>query len=185
MTERLEIFTTLLKTMPPGRLLDLACGHGAFAMAANELGWDVTAVDVRTKRMPTKTPGITWVESDVRAFDIEGYDCISNLGLLYHLDLPAQIDLLKRCADTPMILDTHTALDANISEGGYDGVYFDELQGRTEEQWRNSGTASWDNQTSFWPTDESLHQMLIDCGFEYVWTLTPWYEDDRTFRLCL
>lgn len=183
-TVRLEIFTTLLSTLARGKLLDLACGHGAFSLVAHELGWDVTAVDVRTARMPPME-GIRWVEADVRDFPVSGYDCIALLGLLYHLELPAQQDLLRRCSGTPTIIDTHVALHAEIEEDGYEGRHFDELAGRSEKEWKHSGTASWGNRQSFWPTEESLVRMLHDCGFRRVWTLTPWYMDDRTFWFCL
>lgn len=147
-------------------------------------GWDVTGVDVRSKRMPD-TDGVQWVESDVRDFDVSGYDCISNLGLLYHLELSAQLDLLRRCAGTPMILDTHATRSVDAHESGYEGTYFDELAGRSEAEWQHSGTASWGNRASFWPTEESLHRMLTDCGFRHIWTLTPWYLSDRTFWFCI
>lgn len=183
-TIRREAFTRLLATLPRGRLLDLACGHGAFSVAARELGWEVTAVDARTARMPG-TEGIEWVQADVRDFPVEGYDCIAVLGLLYHLELPAQIDLLRRCAPTPTLLDTHVARQPEVRQEGYEGIYFDELAGRTQAEWRHSGTASWGNEKSFWATEESLNRLLHDCGFRFVWTLTPWYMNDRTFWLCL
>lgn len=184
MRERVEIFKALLKPLRQGRLLDLATGHGTFALAAHEMGWDITAVDVRTNRMPS-VPGIKWVEADVRDLDPSGYDCVANLGLLYHLELSAQLDLLKRCAGTAMILDTHVSLTPEVMEEGYEGSYFDELAGRTENEWRNSGTASWGNTSSFWATEASLERMLHDCGYGFVYTLRPWYLPDRTFWLCL
>lgn len=181
---RLNIFRRLLSTMPRGHFVDLACGHGKFAIVAKELGWRVTAVDARSKRMPM-TPGIDWIQSDVRDFDVSGYDVIGNLGLLYHMDLDSQIDLLKRCAGTKMILDTHVSLEPDSQERGYAGHYFDELAGRTEEQHRASGTASWENLSAFWADENSLHRLLRDCGYTDVWTLEPWYEENRTFFLCL
>ena len=50
-------------------------------LIAHELGWAVTAVDVRTERMPM-TDGIQWIESDLRTFDIGAYDVITMLGIM-------------------------------------------------------------------------------------------------------
>ncbi len=103
---RLTLFKTLLEGVPPGRLLDLGTGHGKFAMLAQQLGWDVTAVDARIERLP-KVPSIRWIQEDVRTFTIERYDCICILGLLYHLEIGDQLALLKKCAGTRTIVDTY------------------------------------------------------------------------------
>ena len=183
MSVRLEVFGDLLGMLTPGRFLDLATGHGKFALLAHELGWKVTAVDARTARMPM-TEGIDWVQADVREFETAGYDAISILGLLYHLELDAQLELLRRCAGTPTIVDTHVSLHADYEEGGYEGHLFDERGGRTDDEHRWSPTASWGNPTAFWATHESLLRMFEDCGFRRVLTLEPWYERDRTFFVC-
>lgn len=183
---RPTIFASLLRLMPPGRMLDVACGHGVFSLMAADLGWEVTAVDVRTGRMQM-TEGITWVESDVRDFPIAAgdYDCIAVLGLLYHLELDDQMDLLRRCASTPTILDTHVALEPDTEVDGYRGIHFDEVAGRTDEEFDNSPTASWKNRTSFWADEPSLLRQLSDAGFGSVHKHVPSYEDDRAFYLCL
>lgn len=178
---RIAIFRELLTQLGRGgggRYLDLATGHGKFAITAQQLGWDVTAVDVRTQRWPEQ-PGIRWVESDVRTFDIEpGFDCIGLMGLLYHLELDDQLALLRRCAPAPLILDTHIATKATIELGGYPGTIFDEGD-------LSAPTASWGNPTSFWPTRDSLYRMLYDAGYTSIYERTPFYEKDRTFWLCL
>lgn len=177
---RIAIFRELLSQLRPdgGRYLDLATGHGLFALTAQGLGWDVTAVDVRTQRWPDDR-GIEWIESDVRDFNIEpGFDCIGLLGLLYHLELKDQLELLRRCAPTPLILDTHIATVATIELDGYAGTTFDEGD-------MTAPTASWGNPTSFWPTRESLFRMLHAAGYTSIYERTPFYEDDRTFWLCL
>ena len=183
--DRLSTFKALLGIMPPGRLLDLACGHGKFSLAAHELGWEVTAVDVRTERMPM-TPGIEWVQSDVRSFEIEDkYDCISVLGLLYHLELADQLELLQKCTGTPTIVDTRVSSSPDHEERGYQGSFFEEVPGASSEQRAATTTASWDNKLSFWPTERSMIQMLHHAGFNEVFRLTPPYKPHRTFYLCL
>ena len=71
------------------------------------------------------------------------------------------VRLLRRCAGTPLIIDTHMAvgtsrMDDLLSEM----VEVDGLQGR----WFKEGTdarSSWGNEHAFWPTPESLGTMLI------------------------
>lgn len=182
--DRLEAFRTLLGTMKPGRLLDLGAGHGKFSLVAQELGWKVTAVDARTERMPD-VEGIEWVQSDVREFEIGEYDCICILGLLYHLELEDQLDLLRKCAGTTTIVDTHVSRRADIEKNGYHGWLFREVPGATREQRAATPTAAWGNETAFWPTEESLLRMFHDSGFSAVFKMEPPYTPDRTFYLCI
>jgi len=185
---RMDIFRSLLAPLKPGRLLDLGCGVGNFSQTAHAMGWKVTAVDARGQRLPGESvPGIEWVESDVRDFRFgpDDYDCVCVLGLLYHLELPAQIDLLRRCSDTFTLLDTHTALQPEVTEGGYEGKYFKEVPwAKTEEERRDALGSSWGNRQSFWATEESLVKMLRHSGFSLVSALQPAYLPDRTFYLC-
>ncbi len=183
---RPPIFASMLTTMKPGRLLDLACGHGVFSLVAARMGWQVTAVDVRMGRMPM-TEGIRWVESDVREFKISPgeYDCIAILGLLYHLELDDQLDLMSRCSFAPTIVDTIVSLDPNVEEKGYRGEYFDEVAGRTPKQFAKSPKASWKNTRSFWADEESLIRLFNDAGFASVCKRMPPVVPERTFYLCL
>lgn len=181
---RLTVFRDLLRPMRPGRLLDLGTGHGKFALIAQELGWQVTAVDARTERMPM-TGGIDWVQGDVRTYDVAGFDCIALLGLLYHLEFQAVRDLLRRCAGTPTILDTHTALRVDRVEEGYEGRTFHEISDPTPERLAATVTAAWGNPESWWPTRPALIRLLRDVGFRTILVLEPPIGSDRTFYLCL
>ena len=185
MPNREAIFLRLLGTLTPGRLLDLGCGHGKFSLIANDLGWSVTAVDARTERMP-RSEGIEWVEADVRSFlfDATEFSCICVLGLLYHLELQDQIDLLARCSGVPTIVDTHVALRREMTDRGYDGRLFREIESDDPAELAATATASVGNLYSFWPTEDSLVRMFHDSGFKTIWKLTPSYRPDRTFYLC-
>jgi hypothetical protein len=180
---RLATFRRILAALPQGRLLDLGAGHGAFSLIGRDLGWEVTAVDARTERMPM-TDGITWVQEDARRFDVTGFDCIALLGLLYHLGLADQLALLKRCAGTPTILDTHHALHPRITVDGWQGRMFAE-PGNTPEELAQIATASWRNPESFWPTRPELIRMLHESGYATVLALDPPILPDRAFYLCL
>ena len=180
--DRISIFRTILGPLAPGRLVDLGCGHGKFSLAAHGMGWSVTGVDARTTRMPM-AEGIEWVHSDVRRFDPAGYDCICVLGLLYHLTLEDQLALLRKCARTLTIVDTHVAGHGSVTEGGYEGSYFDEVPGATPEERAVTPTASWGNEVSFWPTQESLLRMARDCGFSRYAVVLPPHQENRTFYI--
>ena len=180
--DRIKIFARLLKLFPTGRLVDLGAGHGKFSMVAADAGWEVTAVDARTDRN-VPAPGVTWVEGDVRDLDLEGYDLVACLGLFYHLTAEDQIDLLARCARTPLIVDTHLAnglsthpLSEEMERQGYKGRLYAEGTGLL---------SSWRNPQSFWPTPGSFHKMLAQAGYNLVLAVEPWYLPDRTFFLAL
>jgi hypothetical protein len=180
---RLEIYRRLLDMFPTGRLADLGTGHGTFAKAAADLGWTVTAIDARTERFPDDER-ITWVHSDIRDADLTGYDVIICFGLFYHLTLADQLDLLRRCQGTPLIIDTHLAMERSdhplseqVTKDGYAGRLYDENLA--------SPLSSWENEQSFWPDRKTFDRMLADHGYGVVLTAEPWYLKDRTFFLCL
>jgi SAM-dependent methyltransferase len=179
---RIEIFEDLLGLFPTGSLVDLGAGHGKFAAVASNAGWEVTAVDARTERW-LAAPGVTWVQADVREFEIERFDLVVCLGLFYHLTLEDQLDLLQRCRGVPAIIDTHLAngrsthpLTDEIEARGFRGRLYGEGAGLK---------SSWGNSQSFWPTPDSFHQMLTDSGFDVILVVEPWYLPDRTFFLAL
>ena len=181
---RVGVFQDLLALFPPGRLLDLGCGTGLFSVAAMEMGWKATAVDARSERM-LMTPGIDWVQHDVRTYDVSGFDVIALIGLLYHLELSDQLDLLRRCSNTVTILDTHHSNRPTITESGYAGHTFHELPEEQADQLAATPTAAWGNLTAFWATQPDLGRMLHDAGFGRVLALIPPNLPDRTFYLCL
>lgn len=179
---RKKAFDQLLGLFPAGACVDLGAGHGAFSRQAADKGWQVTAVDARSERMP-EDPRITWTQADIRDIDMAPFDVVACLGLFYHLTLDDQLDLIRRCAGKPVIFDTHIdtgggthSLSDRLEVEGYEGRMYSE-PGKT--------TSSWKNAQSFWPTLPSFHRMLDDNGFGTVLTLEPWYLPDRTFFLAL
>jgi hypothetical protein len=151
----------------------LATGHGKFALAAHKLGWEVTAVDARTERMPM-TSGIEWIQADVRDFGVDGYDVITLLGLLYHLELEAQTDLLQRCSSTTILIDTHVSMRPTNFIQGYLGHFFEEAP--------EDARASWGNPLSYWLTEESLFRLILSSGYSSILkVMPPPVTADRTF----
>lgn len=183
--QRLEWFARMLSLVKGDRLIDLGSGHGKFAIDAADLGWQVTALDVRGDRFP-EDDRIEWVVGDVRDVDLSNFDVIACLGLFYHLTLDDQLALLDQCQGRPIILDTHVGngkptpvkLTKQVTVKGYRGQFYPE-----PDQTKHS-TASWGNDTSFWPTPKAFYRMLNERGYD-VLTANPWYLPTRTFFLCL
>jgi SAM-dependent methyltransferase len=194
---RLQIFRSLISPLKPGRMLDLGTGPGNFSLVAARLGWEVTAVDARTARMPDPEAqqdpdlakvvrSIRWVESDVREFPIRGgeYDLICVLGLMHHLGVDDHIQLLKRCSGTLTLLDARTSPEVLDTEGPYEGRRRYE-PGETREERDKVLTTSWGNETSFHHTEESLLRLVRDCGYSKMMTMRPAHDPNYTFHLCL
>lgn len=176
---------TFAKVLGPGNgrsLLDLGAGPCVFAKIARDAGWKVTAVDGRTDRLPDDLGSIEFIQHDVRTFDPRGYDVVSNLGLLYHLELGEQIDLLKACSASQVILETQVHEPGIVPPAaqpwgyevleidGLDGVVYPENQGGALA---NNPMASIGNETSFWLTEESLLDVFDRCGFGSVEIVNP------------
>lgn len=181
---RMEIFDHLLATLPKGKIVDLGAGHGHFSVRAADAGWSVTAADARTVRFQSD-PRVEWVHSDVRNFDVEPYDVILCLGLFYHLTLEDQLNLLRRWAGRPLIIDTHLDTGQERPDLTATRVTIDGYEGRYYGENLESALASWENTESFWPTVPSFRRMLAEAGFKVVLEVAPWYLIDRTFFLAL
>jgi 2-polyprenyl-3-methyl-5-hydroxy-6-metoxy-1,4-benzoquinol methylase len=194
---RAQIFRSLVSPLKPGKMLDLGTGPGHYSLAAAQLGWEATAVDARTMRMPDpeaeKDPGraalirsVRWVEADVREFPIRSgeYDLICILGLIHHLRLEDQINLLRRCSGTLTLLNARVAPEIGDTEGAYEGRHRRE-PGENREERDQIATASWGNEASFHHTEESLLRLLRDCSYSKVMPMRPPHNLNYTFYLCL
>jgi hypothetical protein len=183
-----------------GSLIDLGAGHCMFSRMAHSMGWGVTALDVRTARVPDLPAEITFINADVTSdvWTATDYDLILCLGLYYHLDQDMQHKLLLRCRGKPLILDTHFAnlsgvptkygaLTETHTKNGEVGADYHEASGLSDEQRKaKSLLASFDNPTSWWQTRESLIDTLHDYGWPHVWTFdyAGINEFQRTFFIC-
>lgn len=176
---RLNIFNEILSKYSSTSFLDLATGHGKFALVARDLGFKVTAMDARPNRMPSNEKGIKWIVSTVENFDVKGFEIVNCLGLLYHLPLKRQIELISRLDCNTLIFDSHIAKIGKIKDLGYNGRIYREAS--------NFGAlkcalkSAFDNLESFWHTKESIEKLILNNGFNSVYEIIPWYYDDRTF----
>jgi SAM-dependent methyltransferase len=74
----IAVDTAELASIPPGRALDLACGHGRHAVWLAEHGWRITAIDfsdvaLRLAREHADERGVDvdWVLADIRSYEPE------------------------------------------------------------------------------------------------------------------
>ena len=188
---RTAVFRELLRRHPCSEerktLVDLGCGPCIFARIAAEAGYQVTAVDGRDERVPDELVGFSFVKSDARSFDISGFDVVIALGLMYHLEIRDQLDLLRRVPNSSLaIVDTqvHIAGDvpaegrANlselISEGGFEGVLYRE---------NRNPMASIGNSHSFIHTPESQVRLFAAAGFKSLQIVVPRYVTKYGARL--
>lgn len=182
---RSSIFRFLLAGVakPGDRVIDLAAGPCLFAKIARDEGCIVTAVDARVERKPSdeELGTIRFIQSDIRNFDLQGFDIILCLGMLYHFDVDDQLRFLERCARSgvPIILETQIHVDALVPADEtldwarkvvrrehYDGIVFPE---------QDNPMASVGNPESFWATEASLLRMMEDAGFTSVARIDPLY----------
>jgi len=177
-------------------MLDLGTGAGTFSLIAARLGWEVTAVDARTVRTPDPETekdsdhalirSVRWVEADVREFPVPKgeYDLICIFGLLHHLELDAQIKLLRRCSDTLTFLAVRIANRVVLTEGPYEGSSYRE-PGETREERDQVPWAAWGNEASFRHTEESLLRLFQNSGYTQAMVMRPPFERNYTFYVCL
>lgn len=170
MRDKLKIYERLLDTWGTGdRLLDIATGHGKYAIFAHEKGYKVSAFDARHDRVPDH-PGVNWSIQNLKDAEYSGYDVINCLGILYHLPVPEQVKLLKKINYATVILDTHLSegnSDVNYFEGfGYLGMVYKEAD--TVAQLKGRPLASFDETEAFWHIEWSLRKLFLYCRLRIV-----------------
>ena len=163
------------------KVVDLGTGHGRHAVLFADLGAKVTAIDRKTEREHMRTDSrVDWFLENVAEHDLSGFDVIFNTGLLYHLTLDEQIELLKRCSYTLNVVETHVVFsfgntveiesvypkrehnpDGLIVEKGYCGLMF--------------------RANSFWHTEDSLLKLFQDSGFTKAKKIIPNIKTTRVF----
>lgn len=84
-----EAVLTLLKSEPPGQLLDVPAGEGAFALQARELGHTVVCGDISPARFRARD--LKCLKLDLnQPWDFEGksFDCVVSIEVVEHLENP-------------------------------------------------------------------------------------------------
>jgi SAM-dependent methyltransferase len=89
----------LERVRPPGRTLEIGCGHGAFVGLLAELGFDAMGIDLSpwVVDFARRTFGVAARQGTLATLDLEpGFTCIAAFDVLEHLADP--LDTLRRCA---------------------------------------------------------------------------------------
>lgn len=177
------IFAEILKDLNPGTLADLGAGHCSFSIIARNFGFKVTAIDARTVRVPKNLPDdIKFIKSTALDVDLKGYDVICILGLLYHLTLDEQVQLLSKCKNKTLIIDTHLTSRPVVELNGYSGQYFHEAN--NEKELITKPRAAFTTLVSFWHTYPSFYKLIENSGFNKITIIKPEHYPYRTFFIC-
>jgi SAM-dependent methyltransferase len=169
------------------RVLDLGAAEGRFAVELARRGARVVALEgrrgnVAKARFVKEALGLDDLEivhDDVRSLSPERhgvFDLVLCLGILYHLDGQAAVELVHRLAGVTRraaIVDTHVALSGSVNVGARGQTYrgrrvreFD--PGASEGEQERLSRSSIGNPESVWLTRASLLNLLADAGFSSV-----------------
>lgn len=188
---RQKIFRSLLNSeidVSGKWVADLGAGPCSFARIATEFGAEVFAVDGRDERVPEniEKQGIHFFHADVREFNLEAFDIVLIFGLLYHLEIVDQVELLRRCQGKEVLVDTQVCCPdmavvfprdewqyTLVQLNGYEGIIYPE---------KDNPMASIVNKTSFWHTEPSYMKLFSDCGFNDITAYRPLYLSNHGMR---
>lgn len=196
----------LRKPLKDMRILDIGCLEGGITLALGEAGGPVVGIDVREANLAKanfarKVLGlynIEFVQADMLKlldYNLGSFDLIVCAGTLYHIDAPAILPFLRALRQSCsgiVIFDTHFAVERReefIGEQNnkYYGRTFVETHHYTDdiEEKKKDLWGSLENNFSFWPTERSLVNLLIDAGFQFATKplipVVEWPWQDRGF----
>jgi SAM-dependent methyltransferase len=87
-------------TRPPGRVLEIGCGHGAFVRLLQELGFDATGTELSgwVADFAKQTFGVPVLRGSLETLALDpGFTCIAAFDVLEHLSDPSGV--VRRCGD--------------------------------------------------------------------------------------
>ena len=87
-------------TGPPGRALEIGCGHGGFVRLLQELGFEATGTELSpwVIEFAREVFGVRVLRGPLATLDLpSGFKCVAAFDVIEHLDDP--VDLVRRCAD--------------------------------------------------------------------------------------
>lgn len=184
-------------------ILDVGCLEGGLSYHFARLGATATGIEIRDKNLGKCSflnavfPDLPMRFLKANMYDLRvetfgRFDGILMAGVLYHIDAPQIIPTLQklRAMTDVLIVDTHTSTkiletydipQQSLSLYGrsvQEHRHEDDLRVRDERLW-----SSYDNDYSFWLTENSLANALIASGFDWVSKplspTVPWYWKDR------
>jgi SAM-dependent methyltransferase len=164
------------------RCLDIGCLEGGFSLTLGMIAAEVVGLDIRPEnlikaefaRSVLRQDNVRFVQGDMHKlddYDLGAFDLIIASGVLYHVEafrIHGFLAGLRRRCRGMLLVDTHVATSAKscFSEGGYD--YHGRVFVEFDDALPKTSWSSMDNQHSFWLTERSLTNALVDAGFEFV-----------------
>jgi 2-polyprenyl-3-methyl-5-hydroxy-6-metoxy-1,4-benzoquinol methylase len=196
----------LRKPVRDMRVLDIGCLEGGISLPLGAAGASVIGIDVREANLAKAIfardvlglTNVEFVQADMLKlidYSLGSFDLIVCAGTLYHIDAPDLLPFLQslhQSCSGIVIFDTHVAVEMReeyVCDDGcrYYGRTFVETHHVTDdiEEKKKDLWGSLHNNYSFWLTERSLINMLMDAGFEFVTKpLVPvieWPWQDRGF----
>jgi SAM-dependent methyltransferase len=196
------------------RVADLACLEGGYALALARRGARVLGVEARRGNFEKLAlvaehfalPNLEFVRRDVKEFgagEFGRFDAVLALGILYHLDRPAEwLARIAPAVGRVLLLDTHYAPEDDAAARRIDprvgapGPLEERREAGLAVRGRSvadlpEGTdpevlpwAAYSNAASFWLTKESLLRVLRSVGFELLFEQHDvWLDDFRTYQV--
>lgn len=166
------------------RVLDLGSLEGGYAVELARRGAETVAIEGRRANLEkilfTKDVlGLTKldvIQDDVRNLGnlrLGEFDVILCLGLLYHLDFPGVVSLVRQIAEdcrSLAIFDTYVGVGRlrRFEHGGYEywgRVVREHLPQSSQDERLADKWASLDNTESVWIARNSFYNLLHDAGF--------------------
>jgi 2-polyprenyl-3-methyl-5-hydroxy-6-metoxy-1,4-benzoquinol methylase len=177
----------LSKPLAECRVLDLACLEGHYAIEFAMHGAEVLGIEGRqvsldkcnyVKNMLALTRA-SFIKEDVRNLSANKhgrFDIVICSGILYHLTAQDAAKLVKAISEVCtgiLLLDTFISLSGRssleIDEGLVRGHYYSEHGDDEDEEAKSKRLwASIENNVSFWFTEPTLVNLLMDAGFTSV-----------------
>jgi hypothetical protein len=190
------------------RLLDLGSAEGLQSIEAALHGFETIGVEGRElfieraefAKKVFNLNNVRFVHGDVRHISKKQFgvfDVTLCLGILYHLNKDAMVPFFNALAEMTsrlVIIDTHIDAPAsvkryNLQEGShinstyFGRMYYEHPSGISRWEKLARIRASLDNEKSFWFDYESLCQILMDYGFDFVLDIKrPFHNMNKEFR---
>jgi|SRR2546423_2365969 2-polyprenyl-3-methyl-5-hydroxy-6-metoxy-1,4-benzoquinol methylase len=178
---------TVRKPLSECRVLDLACLEGHYALEFGLHGAEVIGIEGRQVNVDKcnfakdalALERVTFVTDDVRHLSVEKYgrfDIVLCSGILYHLPAADAAQLLRSIAEVCsgiLLLDTFIAMSGQTSlkvfgRWVYGHNYSEHEPNESDESKASKLWASIGNAASFWFTEATLINLLMDAGFTSV-----------------
>jgi SAM-dependent methyltransferase len=164
-----------------GRIADVGCLEGGYAVEFARAGYDVLGVEARPANMASceyvadalDLPGLRFVQDDARSLHHHGeFDAVFCCGLLYHLDEPVSfLNMLGKVTRRLLILQTHYSAQPDAVNEGRSGHWYQD-DPAADSRW-----GSWGNQRSFWLAVPDLLDAIRAAGFPLVYRQFDYLDD--------